>query len=89
MMAVFMYKFAKKQLPNICKKMFTVINQTHDHDTRQADDYCVPGWRLETKKRAVAVQGPMIWAEIPPNIKMSDSLNSFRFAMKNYLINKL
>ena len=84
MIATFMYKFHDSDLPKIFNGMFH--KSLHNYPTRQADNYCVPNWRLETMKRTVSVQGAMIWNAIPANIKASCSLDVFKSAMKKHIL---
>ena len=84
MMAAFMFKFKENDLPVIFEGMFKTT--THNYPTRQANDYRVPGWNIEIKRRAVSVQGAMIWRNVPAPIKNSCSLNVFKSAMKKHII---
>ena len=86
MMATFMFKFKENDLPCVFNEMFTINNSIHSYPTRQAGDYRIPNWRLETKKRAPSVQGAVIWNSIPADIKNSCSLNSFKYAMKKHIL---
>ena len=84
--ATFMYKFANKELPDIFNDMFTKNRVVHDYSTRQADEFRVPIWNVETKKRSLGVQGAMIWNNTPDNVKESCSLNTFKYKLKKHLI---
>ena len=86
MMAIFMYRFQDDDLPNAFKHMFTKNDSIHKYPTRQADNYHVPNWHLETRKRAVSVQGALIWNSIPANIIASCSLDVFKNNFKRYLL---
>ena len=86
LMATFMYRFKNCDLPLIYKEMFILNNTIHGHTTRQADDIRVPNWNLETRRRAVGVQGALIWNRIPENIRNSCSLNVFKSVMKKHII---
>ena len=86
MIATFMFKIHDKDIPQVFNSMFTINRSRHNYPTRQADDYHVPNWQLETKKRAISVQGALIWNEIPANIKSSCSLNVFKYILKKHLL---
>ena len=86
MMAIFMYRFQDGDIPKVFQHMFTKNYTIHSYPTRQAGDYHVPNWQLETRKRAASVQGAMIWNGIPASIKASCSLNVFKCGFKKYLI---
>ena len=91
-LGIFMFKFKKRELPDIYLKMYTINSSIHDHETRQANNYHVPGFKLDVKKRAVSVQGALTWNGLPSTLKCSCSKicscseNVFKFNMKNYLL---
>ena len=86
MVAIFMFKFRDNDLPLIFNSMFTVNSSKHDYPTRQADDYQIPNWRLETKRRSISVQGAYIWNRIPTDIKNVSSLNVFKYTFKRHVV---
>ena len=85
-MATFMYKFANKELPDIFNDTFSKNRVVHDYPTRQAEEFRIPIWHVETKRRSVSVQGALIWNNTPDNIKNSCSLNTFKYTLKKHLI---
>ena len=86
MIATFMFKFRENSLPDIFTEMFTINRRIHSYSTRQADDYHVPDGHLELKRRAVSVRGAQIWNNTPTDIKNSNSLSIFKYALKRHLI---
>ena len=89
MIATFMFKFQENSLPQIFRNMFTMNRGLHSYPTRQADNYHVSTWHLETKKRAVSVQGALIWNGLPSDIKNACSLNVFKCVLKKNLLNNM
>ena len=66
--------------------MFKKVTIVHDHFTRQADEFRIPKWNTELKKRAISIQGAEIWNNTPNDIKNSCSLNTLIYALKKHLI---
>ena len=83
---LFMFKLKHAMLPVIFNSMFIANSAIHTHFTRQAEDYHIPAWRLQIRKRSICVQGPLIWNKLVHNFNINVMLPTFKFNVKWYLI---
>ena len=74
----FMYKHHTKQLPNIFSSYFTKHVQTHNYNTRNAQDYSINKTKKIFSDRAVRNCGPTFWNTLSNDIKRSKSIKEFR-----------
>ena len=86
LMSTFMYKFRYKELPSIFDSMFTINSTIHIYPTRRADDYRIPPWRLQIRKRSASIQAANIWNNLSTDLKKAKSLNSFKFNLRKSIM---
>jgi len=86
--AVFMYKNDKSTLPTSLSNIFTLNRDFHNYNTRHRNDPVVPKHNIDICTRSIAHMGPVIWSELPNEIKMKPTLNSFKRRYKNLLIDQ-
>ena len=63
-------------------------DRNHSYLTRSRNTLRTPLCRLTYTQQSVNYQGPLIWNEIPIDIKESRSISTFKYKFKNYLINQ-
>jgi len=81
---IFIFKVYRGKLPNWVLN----INQVGDTQvirTRQSNDLLVPRTRTKLADRALSVRGPILWNELPDNIKILNSLPTFKRELKKYM----
>ena len=88
MTGIFMYQWAHKNIPNIFQNFFHTNRAFHSHDTRHANDLCVPNHRIEIRKCSMKVHGVQVWNDIPDEIKASSSIDMFKRKFRSFLIDR-
>ena len=88
MTGIFMYQWAHKNIPNIFQNFFHTNRAFHSHDTRHADDLCVPNHRIEIRKCSMKAHGVQVWNDIPDEIKASSSIDMFKRKFRSFLIGR-
>ena len=76
-LACFMYK-------NHLDPIFT---RNHPYGTRNQNSSLPAFQRLTMTQQSIYYSGPLLWNTIPPEIKHSSSLDSFKRKYKNHLLN--
>ena len=84
--AIFMYLCFNELLPNAILQYFELNKNIHGHQTRYSNNFHIPGVRTLVCQNTIFFRGPKIWNEIPLEIRLSPSLNSFKRKMKLYLL---
>ena len=65
---------------------FSKVHEITESRTRQANNLFIPRTNLDIGKRAISVQGPILWNELPESVKNSNSLPTFKTKLKNHLL---
>ena len=87
-LAVMMYKHNKTLLPKPLQNLFTLHRQLHNYNTRTRNNPTVPRHNLEVTRRSISHMGPLIWNNVPNEIKILTTLNSFKRKYKNKLLER-
>ena len=83
--AVTVYKQLNNYYPQNVVNLPTV-NDTTGSTTRQRYDLCVPRVNTQSGGRALCVRGPSLWNLLPPHIKKTTSLHSFKTKLRQFLL---
>ena len=73
----FVYKQQNNQLPEILKKYYSNVKDSHNHKTRTNDNLIVNKYKNEIGKRSVQIQGAITWNSIPIDIRKEEKLKIF------------
>ena len=76
-------------MPIVFPDYFEENKRIHQHDTRQKDNFHQYTVESETGKRAVKYKGTKLWNSLPDDIKNTLSPTSFKYKLKNYLLQSL
>ena len=57
----------------------------HDYNTRQSSHFHTLQIKTNVSKLSIFYKGPMIWNALPPNVKESSSLNTFKKRYKTLI----
>jgi hypothetical protein len=82
----FMYKFSSGALPEKLQQLFSRNRDFHNYNTRNKNEPVLAIQRLSSTQKSIIYQGPKVWNQIPDNIKVSPSIQSFKKKFKGYLI---
>ena len=86
LLSTFVYRFRDKDLPKIFDNFCETNSNIYTYGTRQADDFYIPPWRFDIRKRSPSVQAPLIWNALPLSIKSCETLSNFKLWLKKRLI---
>ena len=85
--AIFMFLCSRGLLPVAMLSKFVLNSNVHCHNTRNSVNYHLPKIRTNISKNSIFFKGPVLWNQIPPDLKNSPSLNCFKQRYKCYLLN--
>ena len=83
----FMYSFSTGNLPTKFDSFFSVNNSIHSYNTRHASFYRLPLCRTNIRQFSISFQGPKFFNTLSSEIKNSLTLMSFKYKLKDFLIN--
>lgn len=81
---IFIFKVYHGKLPNWVLNINQVGN-TQVIWTRQSNDLLVPRTRTKLADRALSVRGPVLWNDLPEDIKILNSLPNFKRELRKYM----
>ena len=84
----FMYNVEINATPAVFKEMFRKNNVIHNYSTRYANDYHLPKNRTSFANRNFMFTGPKLWNSFDRSLKQAQSLNSFKYKLKNVFLDK-
>ena len=85
--ATFMYLFSHNSLPSFYNDLFVKNRFINNYITRQSDKFYLPNFRYNFSRTTIEYAGPILWNNLPNDLKSCPSLNSFKRKYKNSLIN--
>lgn len=83
--ALFIYKFNQSLLPRSCLHYF-VKNSVRAYDTRKASYFILLPFRTNVRARSIAVSGPRLWDNFPPDIQNCLSFGMIKQKLIEYFI---
>ena len=88
-LASFMYQFHSDLLPNdlINDNFFNINTPAHHYDTRHGHDVSIKITNTVLARNTSSSQGPLLWKNIPLDLKNSPSFSSFKANLKKTLVN--
>ncbi len=84
--ALFMYNFSINNLPPNFSNYFVKNTAIHRYSTRSNNLYRPAIFNYDLARNTIRRQGPVLWNNIPDNIKMAASPKVFKRNYHNYLI---
>ena len=88
-LGIFMFSFHRNLLPRSFNNMFSLNLQAHEYNTRNKYDFRVYYGRTSFSRTIVKYKGPILWNNLPPEIRQCKSLNTFKNKLKSHLLNNL
>jgi len=83
---VFMYQTKHDLLPRSC--LYSIPNiSTGPYDFRKHRDFLSASYRTAMRKKHVSHAGPYAWHFLQDSLKLSDSLQTFKYCLKRYFYN--
>ena len=83
-----MFKCFNNLIPSSISSMFSLVRDTHHHNSRSASNNnfnaLIP--RTEILKRCLLYYNPLLWNSIPSDIKDQSNILSFTSLFKRYLL---
>ena len=87
--ALFMYSYFNNNLPNYFTNYFTLNKEMHGHNTRSASNIYINYRRTNYGKFSLKIRGAQIWNELPKELRISQSYNSFQKLTRDYIQNQV
>ena len=87
--ALFMYSYFNNNLPNYFTNYFTLNKEMHGHNTRSASNIYINYRRTNYRKFSLKIRGAQIWNELPKELRISQSYNSFKKLTRDYIHNQV
>ena len=84
---LFMFRYHHSLLPKTINIHFQTGSQIHGHYTRFSHHYRSHYARINTKEFSIHCIGPVLWNNLPEELKTLYSINSFKYHLKQLLIN--
>jgi len=88
-LGIFMYSFHKQLLPKLFDSLFIQNSDVHNYDTRSKSHLRVTYGRTHFSHTIITYKGPILWNNLPEELKDSVSLNSFKIKLKRLLLQNL
>ena len=82
---IFMFKCFNEGLPSFFDSFYERNDELHDYDTRHASNLHPPRGRLDVRKFGIRIHGANVWNSLPMYVKQSQSLYTFKNALRKYL----
>jgi exonuclease III len=86
--AKYLYKFSKQLLPKPLQCLFRTHSSLHKYNTRNKNNPCIPLNKSASTINSIIQKGPIIWQNVPNEIKISRTISIFKWKFKKYLISK-
>ena len=86
--AKFIYQTLNKATPAYFIDWFKMTTVVHNHSTRSSNKLFHKPAKSNMRKFCITVSGPIIWNDIPEEIRFSSTVSVFVRKLKNYLINQ-
>ena len=87
-LGIFMYKHHSNQLPQIFSTYFTKHVQTHNYQTRNAQDYSINKTKKMFSDCAIRNYGPSFWNSLDKTVKQCKTTKHFRNQLKSVLLSE-
>jgi len=88
---VFIHKYVhqRTKLPAVFSIYLNENKLVHHYNTRQKDDFHTNVVQSEMGKKAVKYKGSKLWNNLPTDLKEIQSLRSFKYKLRNHLLQSL
>lgn len=86
--ALFMFKYYNSLLPPLFDSFFALNVDVHSYFTRSSQMFHIPSIRTNMRKHSIVFVGPRVWNHINPCICNLQSVNSFKFQYKKFLLSQ-
>ena len=84
--SILMFGIKHKLLPSPLNKYFITNTDIHHHHTRHMHDFHIPKATNSWSQKNISFLGPTQWLSLPPDIKQSHSLHTFKYKLKDYIL---
>ena len=83
---LFVYKYKNMLLPLPFNNFFTMNNQIHRHNTRNADNFRVPATKLRMASSFIKKTGVTVWNDLSNRLDHQMKLGKFKTTVNNLLL---
>ena len=78
------YVYHRNKLPVVLSTYFEENKVIHKYNTRQKNHFHIDAIKTEIRKRSIKYMGSKLWNDLPAELKEIQSLQSFKYKLKNY-----
>ena len=82
---IFLFKYKRQELPELCRDFFTVVSTIHQHDTRQISQYRAPLAICFRRSSALKCSGSKIYNNLISVTNYTCAFSTFKYEMRNTL----
>jgi hypothetical protein len=86
LLTTFMYRLSNNLLSNHFNSMFTLLNESHNYNTRQAGSLKIPVCKTSMSRRNIRYKGVVIWNKIYNISVLFNSIDLFKAHIKECLL---
>ena len=89
-LAKFVFKQLNNKLPFIFRNLYTKVNETHTHETRQSNLIKIENKPNKTphSEKLLSVTGALAWNELPVEVRAAKTLKTFSMLAKQHYIGR-
>ena len=86
---VLAYKCIKKDAPSYLVNKFNYVSDSNPYALRNVvqGKLALPKPKIELYKKSFTYSGPCLWNELPTSLRNAQSVNTFKYKIKEYLLN--
>ena len=82
-----MYKYFHNDVPEYINDMF--IPNIRKYDTRNPNMLKRPSYKTANGRKALSYIGPKLWDDIPYQLKLKNTISSFKHDFKKHYLEKM
>ena len=87
--AIFVYDSLCNNLPPYFKNMYVENSNIHSHNTRKSSNIHIDNRKLVASSKSIRHQLPLLWNELPEDIKCITNRNRFKYKLKLHCLQSL
>ena len=84
-----MYNTIQTDVLTLFTSFFQKNSDLHEYPTRRANDLHIPRSRTNVRTFSIRISGAKLWNSIPEIVRESQTLLSFKHALKQYLYDRV
>lgn len=83
---IMIFKIKRGLLPDYLKNEMNYVYNTSDRNLRNAQDFRLPKYKLDTTRNSIFYEGLKLFNNLPQNLKEIQSLPKFKLECKKHIM---